>query len=880
MGTTTETRSILIRVLGAAGVGRDLRTIQTGTQNLNRNIMALKAGLMGMQSGLLGLGSVFAIVGLGLRSAIRSYSDYTAAQGRLRATLASTGAEYVANSRMVGNAAESAAIRYGYSLVEATDAMDTLVQTGMDLEPAMRMYESTLRLARAGAMETSEATEFLTDTMNMFRGEMQGRELREFADIMSGQLVIAANMTSTSVTQLRQSFKYAGTELAQLGYSSREVIAVASGLSSVGIRGTSAGTRIRQMMSQMIDPSQRARRHIDQLIGRTGAWAEITHTASGELRRLPDMMNQMMQLFARLETPQERAQLQFELFGVRAFAAGASMADFNVAGQRMVAVNERLADTGASIAAVTRAEQARLRSFDIQLNNARESINDFGIAFGEIFFGQMSMGEEGFGTYLRQVARGIRIITEMEGGNRANVNEFNELSSGVREAARDLHEFFVNASSVVRVLANVIRVMGRFTSQHPYFVGGLLAMRASVGGFLPFLGRLLSGAGGAAGAGAVDPNFIGPQPLSTGARVAGATGPLGMAGGAAAGVLIVSALGPPIRDLGLTILGLEGDLAILRRSAGNVSTAFDRIPVIGPVISLFIDAVTGAVNLIRENNRVAARRERYAEQTTFAPAATVLRDLTASTPQRVLETEEEYSTRVRNRARQESMMRGSLLLWGQNLRTQSQIETYLQQHGVSVRESSEMAAEYVLQQRLVGGDMQRQVNEIAPHGTSATAMRQYLNQIMELTRGTETLNRAIEGLATPPSTSPQSQRPVVDTWEVQDAYVRRGGLVSVASGDMVVSRNRLASGIRSNEGGMVGPMLGGASAGGAMVGPSLSASSGGGGEFVITVPVIIDGREIARANGRANIRQLERGGGRLPPGQRRSLRETGFNRVV
>jgi len=66
-----------------------------------------------------------------------------------------------------------------------------------------------------------------------------------------------------------------------------------------------------------------------------------------------------------------------------------------------------------------------------------------------------------------------------------------------------------------------------------------------------------------------------------------------------------------------------------------------------------------------------------------------------------------------------------------------------------------------------------------------------------------------------------------------------------------------------------------------MVGPSPTVPGGGGGGVMnISIPVMLDGREIARAVGRANVTQLERGGGRLPPGQRRSLRETGFSRVV
>jgi len=113
----------------------------------------------------------------------------------------------------------------------------------------------------------------------------------------------------------------------------------------------------------------------------------------------------------------------------------------------------------------------------------------------------------------------------------------------------------------------------------------------------------------------------------------------------------------------------------------------------------------------------------------------------------------------------------------------------------------------------------------------------------------------------------------------QDAYVNRGGLMGVSSGDIVVSRRHLANAVLARQGAMAGPAVSMAGEG-MMAGPTPTVPGGGGGTMNISIPVMLDGREIARAVGRANVTQLERGGGRLPPGQRRSLRETGFSRSV
>lgn len=884
MAESTERFNILYRIMGAAKVAAETKKVGTATKNLERGLRNLKAGMMGLSSYATGFAGSIVAIGLAFRQSVMSLARYSQAQARLRTTLAATTESYRQNARISSAVAERAAINLGYSTTEANDAMTTMVQTGIEVHASMRLIGSSMRLARIGEMETSNATRFLVDTMNMFRGEMaeQDLTLREFADSMSGKLAVAANMASTNIEQLQQAFRYAGTELSALGYSSSEVMSSLAGLSVVGLRGTTAGTRLRGAVAALTDPSQRVQREMDRLAGSTGAWRRVIYDASGELLPLRQRMSNLMTILGRARTDQERSQLEFAIFGRRAFAAGVSMSRFNEAARRMLDIHDEINDTGNVTNRVMRMEEERMRGFGIQVQQLKHGLDDLGIAFGEILFGAMDDSREGFGTYVREIARGIRLIGMLEDGHDDMRGQFEELSPRVRENARQIREFLINLASLVKMFGWLAKKFMWFATNHPYITTGLIAMRVAFGGFIPILGAVLPRMGSLIATFRQFP----PSAVLSGRQLA--------AFNMIAGVLAVDVIGrltSGIQDLTIQYFEMGEEMNQIRSSTVASHSEWARgIPIIGHLAAQYVELAGTIQRAWQMYQEVKARREGAAQDRTMASAGDRIQaryDRMRSGASYQGWSEEELARSAISNERSASVQRLATLLHGRGRTGREGVRTTLESVGMSGDQLESMVTSVHRAMRNMGDLEASQARVIAGDRSLEDASLGAARQLAGFEGVADRFNDAVLRAAGVLDQLPQSgsrleigaasPEPVP---VAQDAYVNRGGLMGVSSGDVIVSRQHLANAVLARQGAMAGPAVSMAGEG-MMVGPTPTVPGGGGGGAMnISIPVMLDGREIARAVGRANVTQLERGGGRLPPGQRRSLRETGFNRVV
>ena len=281
-----------------------------------------------MRSALTGHVAAVAAAGLAVRRTVRDYEQYTVAQSRLRTTLAATTENYRQNATLVGTLADVTANRFGYSLTEANNTMNTMLQTGLGVHRSMRIFETSLQLARVGEIDTAQSTQFLTDTMNMFRMEQarSGEETRHFARRMATQLSVSANMASTNIQQLQQAFRFAGGEMSAMNFSSQETMAALAGVSSMGLRGSTAGTCLRQAMAKLIRITPQTYRVFRRLGIQQDELNQIMFTADGRRRSLAEGMSRLTDVFRRLPNEQGRALAMFQLFGLRGTSAGTALA--------------------------------------------------------------------------------------------------------------------------------------------------------------------------------------------------------------------------------------------------------------------------------------------------------------------------------------------------------------------------------------------------------------------------------------------------------------------------------------------------------------------------------------------------------------------------
>lgn len=236
-----------------------------GTKSLGGEVGSSTQRLGALEAGLGKLGALAASVATALGT-IRFASDQFSGAVELQQRLAEVQAVSGATAATLGDlrdAAQDAAEDTGMATEAVTAGMGELARAGFDAEQVVAALKPTLDLAQAGALGLSEAVGIATTTLTQFG--LNADDAQRVADVLAQ----AANASQTSVQGLGLSLSYAAPLARQLGLSLEETTAVIAALGDEGFRGERAGTALRNVFSQLLDPSSKFREALNQL-GITG----------------------------------------------------------------------------------------------------------------------------------------------------------------------------------------------------------------------------------------------------------------------------------------------------------------------------------------------------------------------------------------------------------------------------------------------------------------------------------------------------------------------------------------------------------------------------------------------------------------------------------
>jgi TP901 family phage tail tape measure protein len=145
--------------------------------------------------------------------------------------------------------AEDGAAATKFTAVEAAQGLGELARATGDAKAAMAALRPTLDLARAGGLGVAEAATILTTTLTQFG--LSATEASRVADLLATE----ANTTSDTVQGLGLSLSYVAPLAKQLGLSAKDTVAVLGALADQGFRGERAGTALRSVFSELLDPA-------------------------------------------------------------------------------------------------------------------------------------------------------------------------------------------------------------------------------------------------------------------------------------------------------------------------------------------------------------------------------------------------------------------------------------------------------------------------------------------------------------------------------------------------------------------------------------------------------------------------------------------------
>lgn len=252
-----------------------------------------------------------------------------------------------------------------FSATEAADALNYMALAGYDTQTSMEMLPNVLNLAAAGNMDLARASDMVTDTQTAF-----GISLERTSQMVD-EMAKAASTGNTSVEQLGDAFLTVGGLAKNLnggfvlledgswqatdGVQELEIALTA--MANAGIKGSEAGTHMRNMLLKLSSPTEKGTMALEAL-------GVSVFDAEGNMRALSNIFYDLNESMGTL-TQEEKLQAISDLFNTRDIASAEAL---------LSAVEEDWDEIGRSI---LEADGAAQQMADTQLDNLAGDITLF-----------------------------------------------------------------------------------------------------------------------------------------------------------------------------------------------------------------------------------------------------------------------------------------------------------------------------------------------------------------------------------------------------------------------------------------------------------------------------------------------------------------------
>lgn len=192
----------------------------------------------------------------------------------------------------------------GVSTAQAAKAMTQLVKDGFSVQEAIGGVRGVLELATAGQIDAAEAAETLGDAINLF--QLHASDATRVADIFAATV----NASSVSMNDMKLAMSMGGSMSHGFGMSIEQTAAAIGALGKMGIKGSDAGTLMKTMLKQLVNPSKEV----------TGAMNELGITVADNKGNFVGFESILGQLS---RAAKSMSQIQFDELASTAFGSDA-----------------------------------------------------------------------------------------------------------------------------------------------------------------------------------------------------------------------------------------------------------------------------------------------------------------------------------------------------------------------------------------------------------------------------------------------------------------------------------------------------------------------------------------------------------------------------
>lgn len=282
------------------------------------------------------------VVGFGAAS-VKAGTEFDSSMSQVSAVSKATGDDL----ELIRDRAIEMGEKTRYSAKEVSDAMYYMGLAGWDAQQIYAGIPGVLALGAASGEDLSRVSDIVTDSLTAFGKSAE--DTTEFVNVLAE----ASRSSNTTVDLLGESFKYVAPAAGAFGYSIQDVAIMLGTFANNGVKGSQAGTGMRQALNSLINPSDKAAAQMDkfgvslfnadgstktlmqvmqELRGTFGGLAIDIHNADGEVMTGEEIMEKYGHALP--TSDMEKLTAIVQIFGVRALPGmlsviNASESDFN-----------------------------------------------------------------------------------------------------------------------------------------------------------------------------------------------------------------------------------------------------------------------------------------------------------------------------------------------------------------------------------------------------------------------------------------------------------------------------------------------------------------------------------------------------------------------
>lgn len=245
--------------------------------------------LMDLVKNPLVLMTTMAGVGVGATDTVNTFMDYEQSLANTRAVTGASDEDMATIAEMVKDKGATTA----FSAADVGAASTVLGTAGWGSDSIVSGMGGILNLASAGDVSIDSAADITTSTIAQWG--MEASDSTQVSDVLAA----TASSSKTDVEGLGETFKYAGAMASALEFSLEDTAIAAGLMGNAAIDGSQAGTSLRTMFSNLIDPTTDTATAMEKL-------GISVSDENGEMKSLMTVMEDMRSGFSGL-TSEEQA---------------------------------------------------------------------------------------------------------------------------------------------------------------------------------------------------------------------------------------------------------------------------------------------------------------------------------------------------------------------------------------------------------------------------------------------------------------------------------------------------------------------------------------------------------------------------------------------